>query len=131
MLRTIGEIVDEDVGVDGVHLGLNKAQIEKCTLHSARSKRWVMTQSAMPSFMKSRVNDRPSHFIKVMIVFCCCYDRSNYYYKIYIFTIQLLRQCIFSCRFLSDISVLQRPSTFQNNVLQNGIRVTHLQLTNS
>ena len=69
MFRTIGEIVDEDVGVDGVHLGLNKSQIEKCTLHSARSKRWVMTQSAMPSFMKSRVNDRPTHFIKVMIVF--------------------------------------------------------------
>ena len=78
MLRTIGEIVDEDVGVDGVHLGLNKSQIEKCTLHSARSKRWVMTQSAMPSFMKSRVNDRPTHFIKVMIGFCCCYDRRNY-----------------------------------------------------
>ena len=78
MLRTIGEIVDEDVGVDGVHLGLNKSQIEKCTLHSARSKRWVMTQSAMPSFMKSRVNDRPTHFIKVMIVCCCGYYRSNY-----------------------------------------------------
>ena len=78
MLRTIGEIVDEDVGVDGVHLGLNKSQIEKCTLHSARSKRWVMTQSAMPSFMKSRVNDRPTHFIKVMIFCCCCYDISDY-----------------------------------------------------
>ena len=66
------------MGVDGVHLGLNKSQIEKCTLHSARSKRWVMTQSAMPSFMKSRVNDRPTHFIKVMIVFRSN-DRSNYY----------------------------------------------------
>ena len=81
MFRTIGEIVDEDVGVDGVHLGLNKSQIEKCTLHSARSKRWVMTQSAMPSFMKSRVNDRPTHFIKVMIFFRCYYDRRNYYIK--------------------------------------------------
>ena len=66
------------MGVDGIHLGLNKSQIEKCTLHSARSKRWVMTQSAMPSFMKSRVNDRPTHFIKVMIGFCSCYDRRNY-----------------------------------------------------
>ena len=66
--RTIGEIVEEDIGVDGVHLGLNKSLLEKCTLHSARSKRWVMTQSAMPSFMKSRVSDRPMNFVKVNMI---------------------------------------------------------------
>ena len=66
--RTIGEIVEEDIGIDGVHLGLNKSLLEKCTLHSARSKRWVMTQSAMPSFLKSRVSDRPMNFVKVNMI---------------------------------------------------------------
>ena len=63
--RTIGEIVEEDIAIDGIHLGLNKSLLEKCTLHSARSKRWVMTQSAMPSFLKSRVSDKPMNFVKV------------------------------------------------------------------
>jgi hypothetical protein len=63
--RTIGEIVEEDIGIEGVHLGLNKSLLENCTSHSSRSKRWVMTQSALPSFMKSRVNDKPLHFVKV------------------------------------------------------------------
>ena len=59
-------MVDEDIGIDALHLGLDERKLRQCITHSARSKRWVMTQSAIPSFLKSRVSQKPLCIVKVI-----------------------------------------------------------------
>ena len=62
----MGEIIEEDIGIKGLHLGFNGSVPNNCITHSARSKRWVMTQSALPLFFKSKVNHKPTDFMKVI-----------------------------------------------------------------
>ena len=57
--RTIGEIIEEDIGDKGVGLGLKENQLSQCALHSANSLKWGM------DFLENNLNKHPNYKIKV------------------------------------------------------------------
>ncbi len=57
--RTIGEIIEQDIGGDGIYLGLKEDQIPRCVSHSANSYKWGM------EFLEKNVNDHPNYLIRV------------------------------------------------------------------
>ena len=59
MNRTIGEIMEQDIGEKGVALGLNDEQIKQCTKHSADSYEWGM------KYLENNIDKNPNYKIKV------------------------------------------------------------------
>ena len=57
--RTIGEIMEQDIGEKGVALGLNDEQIKQCTKHSADSYEWGM------KYLENNIDKNPNYKIKV------------------------------------------------------------------
>ena len=59
MNRTIGEIMEQDIGEKGVALGLNDEQITQCTKHSADSYEWGM------KYLENNIDKNQNYKIKV------------------------------------------------------------------
>ena len=57
--RTIGEIIEEDIGEKGIALGLNDEQIRQCINHNADSYEWAMKH------LEDNLDQNPNYRIKV------------------------------------------------------------------
>ena len=55
----MGEIIEEDIGDEGVALGLNEHQLSLCASHSANSFKWGMT------FLEDNLEEHSNYKIKV------------------------------------------------------------------
>ena len=54
--RTIGEICNEDLGLDDLYCGISDNELSRLTMLEAKSMRWVLAQSALPYFLGSKVH---------------------------------------------------------------------------
>ena len=57
--RTIGEIIHEDIGDDGIALGLTENQLSRCVSHSSNSLEWGI------NYLEKNISKHPNNIIKV------------------------------------------------------------------
>ena len=65
--RTIGEIIEEDIGDSGIVLGLKENQLSECVFHSANSMEWGM------KYLENNISKNSNYKIKVRTLKCLDY----------------------------------------------------------